>query len=56
MKEFRIVQVWDDRLNKGKWWQESSKTIEQLKEICDYQNKTKKNGYIKDWYLEYREV
>ena len=57
MKQFRLVEIRDnDEVFTGEWLNCKDFTIEALNEIANCKNCAIKDGLIKEWHLEYREV
>lgn len=57
MKQFRVVEIRDnEEVFTGKWLNCKDFTIKDLNEIAGWKNCAMKEGLIKDWHYEYREV
>ena len=68
MKQFRVVRVMkmpfinnghynyetNEKKFLGKWLDLKNYTINDLKEIANFNNQSLQRGIIKTWYLEYR--
>lgn len=57
MKQFRLVEIRDnEEVFTGEWLNCKDFTIKALNDLAECKNCAMKDGLIKDWHLEYREV